>query len=83
MLYPVKSRASYTEIGNEKDYISWCDFKFHATLRSSDNSMHDRRKKNEDRRKKNEDRRKKNEDRRRMEGRRMKIEGIRMKIERR
>ena len=69
MLYPVKSRASYTEIGNEKDYISWCDFKFHATLRSSDNSMHDRRKKNEDRR--------------RMEGRRMKIEGIRMKIERR
>ena len=31
VLYAVKSRASYTEIGNKKDYISWCDLKFHAT----------------------------------------------------
>ena len=30
MLYAVKSRASYTEIGNKKDYISRCGFKFHA-----------------------------------------------------
>ena len=39
MLYAVKSRASYTEIGNKKDYISCCDFKFHAILRSSDNTI--------------------------------------------
>ena len=33
-----KSRASYTEIGSMKDYISCCDYKFRAILRSSDNS---------------------------------------------
>ena len=32
-----KTRASYTEIGNKKDYISCCDSKFHAIRRSSDN----------------------------------------------
>ena len=33
----MKSRASYTEIGNKKDYISCCDLKFHAIRWSSDN----------------------------------------------
>ena len=32
-----KSRAGNTEIGNKKDYISCCDSKFHAILRSLDN----------------------------------------------
>ena len=36
MLCAVKSRASHTEIGNKKDYISCCDFKFHAIWRSSE-----------------------------------------------
>ena len=30
VLYAVKSKASYTEIGNNKDYISCCDSRFHA-----------------------------------------------------
>ena len=35
-----KSRTGNTEIGNKKDHISCCDFKFHAILRSSDNILH-------------------------------------------
>ena len=37
VLYAIKSRASCTEIGNKKDYISCCNFKFHPILLSSDN----------------------------------------------
>ena len=32
VLYAVKNRASYTEIGNKKYYISCCDSKFHAWI---------------------------------------------------
>ena len=36
-MYNINNIDNNTEIGNKKDYISFCDFKFHAILRSSDN----------------------------------------------